>query len=118
MDRLGGVYLQLGRPREAYTRFQQAVDAQPDVAAYHSDLANVLYLFRHELVSPPIPALPDEQAALAQALDHFRRAAELVPEDVRLAQAYAETFDVFAQPDWPQALAAWEAVRALSGGKE
>lgn len=117
LDRLGGAYVQLGRTREAYTRFQQAVEAQPDVAAYHSDLANVLYLFRHDLMSPPIPALPDEQAALAQALAHFRRASELAPEDIRLAQAYAETFYIFAKPDWTQALAAWEAVRVLSGEK-
>ena len=36
---------------------------------------------------------------------------------MRLAQAYAETFYVFAKPDWLQALAAWETVRALSGEK-
>lgn len=117
LDRLGGAYLQLGRTRDAYTRFQQAVDVQPDVAVYHSDVANVLYLFRHDLMSPPIPGLPDEQAALTQALAHFRRGAELAPEDVRLAQAYAETFYIFAKPDWLQALAAWETVRALSGEK-
>ncbi len=117
LDRLGGAYLQLGRTRDAYARFQQATDAQPDVPAYHSDVANTLYLFRHELMFPPIPGLPDEQAALTLALAHFRRAAELAPEDVRLAQAYAETFYVFAKPDWLQALAAWETVRALSGEK-
>ncbi len=117
LNRLGGTYLELGRSREAYFRLQQAVDAQPDVASYHFDLANVLYLFRHELIHPPSPILPDEQAALTQALAHFRRAAQLAPEDVRFAQAYAETFYIFATPDWSEALAAWETVRALSGEK-
>ena len=114
-DRLGGAYLRLARTRDAYGQFQNAVAAQPNVASYHSDLANVLYLFRRDLVSPPLPGLPDEQAALTLALAQFRRAAELAPEDVRLAQAYAETFYVFARPDWTQALAAWESVLALSG---
>ena len=114
-DRLGGVYLGLGRTRAAYEQFQKAVDAQPEVATFHFDLANVLYLFRRDLLSPPIPGLADEQAALTQALGHFRRAAELAPTDLRLAKAYAETFYIFAMPDWTQALAAWEAVRALSG---
>lgn len=117
LSRLGENYLRLGRAREAYTRFQRAVDAQPDVAAYQFDLANVLYLFRQDLMSPPIPGLPDEQAALTRALAHFRRASELAPEDLRLAQAYAETFYIFTRPDWTQALAAWETVRLLSGEK-
>ena len=116
-SRLGGLCLRLGRTREAYARLQTAVDLQPGNASYQFDLANVLYLFRQDLMSPPVPGLPDEQAALTQALGHFRRAAELAPGDARLAQAYAETFYVFAKPDWTQALAAWEAVRALSGEK-
>ncbi len=115
--RLGGIYLSLGRTRDAYLRLQTAVEAQPNVASYQFDLANVLYLFRQDLMSPPLPGLPDEQAALTLALAHFRRAAELAPGDVRLAQAYAETFYVFAKPDWTQALAAWETVRLLSGDK-
>ena len=90
---------------------------QPGVASYHFDLGNVLYLFRRDLVAPPTPGLPDEQAALTQALAQFRRAAELAPGDLRLALAYAETFYVFPAPDWTQALAAWETVLLLSGEK-
>ena len=116
-DRIGGIYLRMRRTREAYGQFLKAVEAQPAVAAYHSDLGNVLYLFRQDLVSPADPGLPTEQAALLQALAHFRRAAELAPDDLRFAQAYAETFYVFAKPDWAQALAAWETVRTLSGEK-
>ena len=116
-SQLGGAYLRLGRTRDAYGQFQRAADAQPNVAAHQSDLANVLYLFRRELVSPPLPGLPDEQTALNLALAHFRRAAELAPTDLQVAKAYAETFYIFAKPDWVQALGAWEAVRALSGEK-
>ena len=92
------------------------VAARPDVSAYHFALANVLYLFRRELISPPV--IPDEQAALQLALEHFRRAAELSPGDLRLAKAYAETFYIFPKPDWTQALLAWQTVLALSGEDE
>ena len=112
-DTLGSAYLQLGQVRPASERYQRAVDLQPSVAAYHTDLANVLYLFRRQLLSPP--ALPDQEAVLRLALTHFRRAAELSPRDLPLAKAYAETFYIFAKPDWNEALAAWQSVRALSG---
>ena len=112
-DALGAEWLRLGRVPEAAAQFDRAVDIQPDVAAYHTDLANVLYLFRKELLSPP--ARPDEQSVLREALEHFRRAAELSPASLPLAQAYAETFYIFAHPDWEQALAAWKAVLTLSG---
>ena len=116
-NRLGGDLVRLGRTRDACREFQRAVDAQPESASYHFDLANVLYLFRQDLTTPPVAGLPDEQAALTLALAHFQRASQLAPDDLRLAQAYAETFYIFAKPDWPQALAAWEAVLALSGEK-
>ena len=113
MHDMGSLFLQGGRVRDAYGQFQRAVDTQPGVAAYHFDLANVLYLFRRELLDPP--GRPDEKAALTEALGHFRRASELSPGDIKLAQAYAETFYMLPTPDWPGALAAWKSVLALSG---
>ena len=110
---LGSAYLQAGRVQAASAQYQRAVASNPDVASYHFALANVLYLFRRQLLSPP--DLPDEQAVLRLALEHFRRAAELSPTDLPMAKAYAETFYIFAKPDWAQALTAWLAVRALSG---
>ena len=111
-ESLGSAYLRAGEVRPASEQYQRAVDARPDVAAYHTDLANVLYLFRQQLLSPP--ALPDQEAVLRLALTHFHRAAELSPGNLPLAQAYAETFYIFTQPDWSEALAAWQSVRALS----
>ena len=113
-DALGSAFLGCGQVRDACLQYERAVAAKPDVAAYHFDLANVLFLFRRQVLAPP--GRPDEQAALTEALGHFRRAAELAPADRSLAQAYAETFYIFAQPDWEQALAAWKNVLALSGG--
>jgi tetratricopeptide (TPR) repeat protein len=104
-DALGSVALAQADVSEAAREFQLAVDAEPNDANYHFELANVLYLFRHQLGYPN---------ALSSALEHFRRASELAPNDRRLALAYAETFDIFPAPDWDAALAAWQKVRALS----
>ncbi len=112
-DALGQEWLGRGRIPEACAQFDRAVAARPDVASYHFDLANVLYLFRKQLLAPPKRS--DEQAVLREALEQFRLAAAFSPTDVGLAQAYAETFYIFAHPDWEQALAAWKAVLALSG---
>ena len=110
---LGEADLQLGRTRDASAQLQQAVRLAPDDPHTHFALANVLYLFRHELIDPPI--LPDEKAVLAKALGEFRRTAELAPRDLAYAQAYAETFYMVPQPDWEEARTAWKAVLALSG---
>ncbi len=107
--------LRLGQTREAYRHFTLAVQARPDAALAHFNLGNVLYLFRHDLAG--LPGVPDEAAALDQALEHLRRASELAPTDVRMATGYAETFYILARPDWEQALAAWQKVLALSGGQ-
>ena len=112
---LGSAWLREGRTDAARGQFQRAVDAQPGVARYHFDLANVLFLFRHQF--PRSAAVPDEAAALQGALGHFRRASELAPDNVEFARAYAETFYGVPQPDWTQGLAAWEHVRTLTAAK-
>lgn len=103
---LGGAFLRLARTREAAAQFARAAAAAPDNAYFHFQRATTLELFRHEL---------DGEQSLVTALSEYRRAAELAPGDRRLAQAYAETFYVLAQPDWERALDAWLTVRKSSG---
>ena len=88
-----------GRVRDACGQFQRAVDTRPDVAAYHSDLANVLYLFRRELLDPARPSRRTGRAGRgARALP--ARGRTRPRKMIKLAQAYAETFYIFADPDW------------------
>ena len=99
------------RPRPGGARAIPARRRCPaDAAQYHFDLANVLYLFRQHCSRPP--ALPDDTPRWSKRSAHFRRASELAPGDL-IRAAYAETFYVFADPDWQQALAAWKTVLAL-----
>ncbi len=111
-DMLGSTELQLGHTRVASEQFQRAVDARPDNAGEHYTLANVLFLFRHDVAITP--TLPDESAVLNKSLAEFRRAAELEPGNLQYAQSYAETFYQLIHPDWEQARTAWKAVLALS----
>ncbi len=109
---LGSAWLREGRTDAAREQYQRAVDAQPAVARYHFDLANVLYLFRHEFAGSP--ALMDEAAVLREAMGHFRRASELAADNLDFARGYAETFYGLPYPDWAEGFAAWEHVRALT----
>jgi tetratricopeptide (TPR) repeat protein len=108
---LGAAALTRGDVLEARNQFQRAVDAAPGEAAYHFDLANVLYLFRHQLAEAGGGA--QAEASMVDSLEQYRLAADLAPSDAALAQAYAETFYTLAKPDWQAALAAWEKVRQL-----
>ena len=110
---LGSAWVREGNVRAAHAQFQRAVDARPEVALYHFDLANVLFLFRHSLLESP--GRPNENAVLREALAHFHQAAELAPANLEYAEAYADTFYGLPEPDWTAALAAWQRVRALSG---
>lgn len=110
-ESLGNAALARADVREARRQFQWAVDASPGEAAYHFDLANTLYLFRHDFADPPGDA--GSEAVLVDALEQFRQAASLAPSDARLAEAYAESFYILAKPDWNGALAAWDKVRVL-----
>ncbi len=109
---LGNARLRNGQTREACGQFRRAVAARPEVARYHFELANVLYLFRHQLTG--LPGLPDERTTAREALAQLRLARDLAAGNVEFARAYAETFYGVPDPDWPEALDAWEHVRALS----
>ena len=111
-DALGNARLRDGRTRLACEQFRRAVAARPGLARYHFELGNVLYLFRHQL--PGLPDLPDEAAALRESLAQFRAARDLASGNAEFARAYAETFYGVPDPDWPEALKAWQHVRTLS----
>ena len=109
---LGGARLHEGLPRAACQEFQRAVAAQPRAARYHFELGNVLYVFRHQLTG--LPDLPDENAVIREALVQLREAQDLAGTNVEFARGYAETFYGVPDPDWREALDAWEHVRVLT----
>ncbi len=108
---LGGAYLRAGHAAESAEQFARAVELSSENPAYHFNLANVEYMLRHDLKTAWNVDTPE---LLHHALEEFRTASRLSPNDVEYARAYAETFYGMPDPDWKAAEAAWKHVLALS----
>jgi tetratricopeptide (TPR) repeat protein len=108
---LGGVYLRMGRAREAAEQFLLAVHSESDNPDYHFNLGNVEFVLRQDLTA----AWKIDSAELLQrALFQFREASRLAPMNVEYARAYAETFYGMPNPDWKEAQVAWQHFLELS----
>ena len=96
---------------EAARQFLLAVRSESNNPVYHFDLANVEFLFRHDLA----PAWRTDSEELSErALLQYREASRLAPTDREFARAYAETFYAMPNPDWKEAQAAWQHYLELS----
>ena len=93
LNHLGGAHLRAGDTRAALRCFTDAAAAEPANALYHFNVANVAFLFRHDLGIP-------EPEAFALAMEHFADAADRAPMDADYARAYAEAFYTVPDADW------------------
>jgi tetratricopeptide (TPR) repeat protein len=108
---LGAAAVARGEVREAANCFTRASASAPENPRLHFDLANVLYLFRHDLLDA---ALPDSDAVIARAMKHYDEACRLAPRNVDFARGYAETFYGLPKPNWEGALVAWQHLLDIS----
>ena len=111
LSHLGSGLLTLGDARKSAGYYMRAVESAPQDPTAHFALANVWFLFRHELLDA---AHPDAESLLTGALAHFAEASRLAPENAEYARAYAETFYSVPKPDWAAALDAWQTVQRLN----
>ncbi len=109
---LGACYLESGDARSAIDYFGKAAALDSKNAVCHFELANAVFLFRHDL---PGGSGAGEQGVLRRALAEFRKASELDPFNAEYARAYAETFYGLKDPDWREALEAWTHFLELKG---
>jgi tetratricopeptide (TPR) repeat protein len=115
LDHLGGSFLAGGDAKKAAAYYARATASVPENATYHHAYANVAFMFRHELLDA---ARPDASAMLRHALAHFAEAARLDPLNPEFARAYAETFYTVPDPDWSEALRAWQHVYEISPNRD
>ena len=94
---------------------EKAVALAPANAEYAFALAHIYTLFRRDLMASRNQT---EDEILLRGTACFQRAAELAPENLAYAQAYAETFYTQSKPDWKLALAAWESLLERSPQKD
>jgi Tfp pilus assembly protein PilF len=111
LNQLGGAQLRGGNTRAALRCFADAVAVEPSNALYHFNLANVAFMFRHDLGFP-------EEKAFALAMEHFAAATQCAPAEPEYARAYAEAFYMAPNADWCSALAAWQHFYELSPKKD
>lgn len=112
---LGAAALAGGDVRSAAHYMAKACAGQPENAACHFELANVLFLFRHNLLDS---ANTSAEALIDRALKHYAEACRLAPANVDFARGYAETFYGLPKPDWSTALAAWQHLLEISPQKD
>lgn len=89
-----------------------AVELEPETAAYHFGLGQLLAAFREEFLNDEV--FTPEQLD-AEMLGAFRKAAELEPDTLPFQMRTGEAFYDVAEPDWQAALAHWEALAARPG---
>jgi tetratricopeptide (TPR) repeat protein len=111
LNHLGGAHLAIGEVQRALDRFTRATEVEPNNPLYHFNLANVAFVFRHDLEK-------GDENAFHLALHHFAEASRLAPADPEYARAYAEVFYSIPNPDWNAALAAWDRFRELTTNKD
>lgn len=81
-----------------------AIEFEPETAAYHFALGQLLVAFRDSFIGEGVFS----EAQLDKSLmDAFRTAAELEPETLPLQFRYGEAFYDISDPDWETALSHW-----------
>lgn len=91
--------------------FINAIQLEPDMALYHSQLGELLAAFKVGFVQEKLLTEPEVDEKLLGA---FERAAKLAPGERKLQLRYAEAFyDVF-NPDWEKVLEYWKVLEKTS----
>lgn len=107
-NNLGSVYNHLGRDMEAVDLYLRAIELKADEPEFHFNLANVYATRRTEIADKFGWDLP---RVFREALNHYRAARDLRPDDYEYAQMTASHFVMahyFEVEDWAdEAIEAW-----------
>lgn len=106
-QQLGTYYAEEGDYTRALAFTLNALELEPETAAYHFGLGQLLVAFAYELLEDEV--FTEEQID-EEILRAFRTAKALEPETLALAFRYGEAFYDIADPDWTIALAHWESL--------
>ncbi|MEO7932850.1 MAG: hypothetical protein ABIT76_06810 [Chthoniobacterales bacterium] len=107
--------LQTGQIVAAADAMEKAAQLEPKNASHLYGLAHIYTLFRRDLMASRHLS---EDEMITRGTEYFRQAAELAPENLIYAKAYAETFYTQPRPDWKLARTAWESLLARSSEKD
>ncbi|WP_221031403.1 hypothetical protein [Actomonas aquatica] len=108
-NQLGKYLAEEGKPLEALNYFLSAVQLEPEQALYHFQIGQLLGAARGDFLASGEWTAEQVDAALVHAL---QEAVRLDPDNFAYAYRLAESHYDVAEPDWPEALAAWQALAA------
>jgi tetratricopeptide (TPR) repeat protein len=108
-NELGNYLAEEGKPMEALNYFLAAIKLEPGEPLYHYQLGTLLCEAQDDFLR--------SGEWTRDALDHsmqqaFKTAAELAPERIEFTYRYAESFYDMRDPDWAEALKAWNGLEA------
>lgn len=110
-QQLGNYMAEHGKFQEALGFFTQAVELSPETALYYYQIAEVMNLFRENIVLGGLFTLDELDGHMQEA---FATAASLDPENRLFRFRYAESFYDVEAPDWETALQLWEALQEVA----
>ena len=94
-----------GHADKALRYYQKAIDLVPTEPIFRFNWATTCQMYRNE--SKAVYGWSKEEI-FQHALDQFRQARDLVPQDFEMASTYAETFFMMPKPDWQGAYDGWQ----------
>jgi tetratricopeptide (TPR) repeat protein len=108
-NELGNYLAEEGKPLEALNYYLSAVNLEPKEPLYHYQIGTLLYEARDDFLKSG----EWSRAAIDHSMhEAFRHAAELAPDRLEFTYRYAESFYDMVEPDWDQALKAWQGLEA------
>lgn len=104
-----GTYLaEEGKGKAALAFYLQAVELEPETAAYHFALGELLRQFRQEFIEDEVFS---RDALEREMLKAFKKTALLAPDDFDAQLRLGETYYDLSSPDWKAALLHWNQLR-------
>ncbi len=93
-----------GSYKDAYSHLKLAVQLDPKQAVYHSQMGQLLILFRDKFISS---GMFDRQTIDKMYLESLRNAYQLAPEREDYKWRYAQSFFDVSEADWNEPLRVW-----------
>lgn len=107
-QQIGNHLAEEGKGKAALTFYLQAVELEPETAAYHFALGQLIHDFRGEFIEGGIFT---RDALEREMLKAFRQAAALEPKNFDYQMRLGEAYYDLTSPDWKGALIHWNKLR-------
>ena len=110
-NNLANLYSHAGPIKKAFEYYSKAIELNPQEPLYYRNLGDVVYLFRKD--SGEFYHLTEQQV-YDKALDLYRKALKLAPDDFPLASDLAQTYYGIKPLRLEEALLAWTNTLAIA----